>query len=272
MGNVYSNNTDNPDLTTALGGVAPIADDEININQHSTKFATTTGLGVDLQKLLLGPKWKGGFAAPLTFVCNQGGTGTVEVRGGSENFTMGSVLKANVHSNVFINLANALKLTYTTCTITALQLWNGRVYINDDCIASAIIAKAGADLTLAGAGTPETSASLLQKGGLVLNNRIITLATVDGDSTFRMDNAAGSVGTLNFSGKVFEWFRGNIGTKLNAYTGTIDMSGIKAAPTIADYLIAEGVKVILPPKNIMANPFTDATKYIGSGPTFVASS
>lgn len=268
---IYSNNTNDPSLTTALGGVAPAAGDEININQHPTVFATGNAIPFDLLKVLLGPKWYGSFATPFTFKCNQGGTGVVEIRGGSKDFTIGSVATADVHNEVIVKLARSYLLNYTKCTISKLRMYSGRLMVLDDCIATDLLQIDG-DVELAGAVGPPTTATLTQKGGSVLNNRIITTALVDGDASFAMDNAAGSVGSLTFAGQLFRWLRGNITTKLTAYRGTIDMSGLKVAPTIANYLIGEGVKIILPPKNILANPFTDATKFIGNGPEFVAAS
>jgi len=268
---IYSNNNNSPNLTTALGGVAPAANDQVNINQFSSVFNAATALGVDLLKLLLGPKWTGGFTNPLTFICNRTSTGYVEIRGGSQDYTVGSVLNTNVHYEVFVKLVRAVLLTYTTSTITKLRHWGGRTNYTDDQIITDMLMKEG-DVELQGGLSPLTVTSLLQFGGKLINNRIITTANVHGNSTFEMDNAAGSVGTLTFTANRFNWFRGDITTKLNAYRGTIDMSGLKVAVTIADYEIGEDVEIILPPKNIMANPFTTASKLIGNGPRFVASS
>lgn len=266
-----SNNINDPNLTTALGA-APVAADEVNINQFSTLFSGgTTALGVDLLKLLLGPAFQGSFATPLTFKCNQAGTGVVEIRGASRDFTIGSVATADVHNEVIVKMARDYLLTYTQSTLNKLRLLRGRMLLDATCIATDVLQTTG-DLTLDGAVGPPTTATLLAKGGSVMNNRIVTTGTVDGDCKLTMDNAAGSFGTLNWAGSTFSWLRGNISTKLNAYKGIIDMSGLKVAVTIADYLIGEDVKVILPPKNIMANPFTNAAKFIGAGPTILQAS
>jgi len=268
---VYNNSVKNVDVKVSLVVGSWSAGDEANFVQNSDAYSTSTSIATDLAKLLIGPKFFGTFLSALTFICNRTSTGSVEIRGGQSDFTIGSVSTSDIHYDVFIKLVRNFLITYTTCTITKLRLWAGRVYLNTDCVATAIIMKAG-DLTLSGAGSPPTTASLLQKSGTCTNNRIVTLGTIDGDATLVMDNTAGSFGNLYFNGKLFTWLAGDITTKIYAYTGIIDMSGLKAACTIADYEIGEGVKIILPPKNIMANPFTNSAKFLGSGPEIVASS
>lgn len=268
---VLTNNLNDVNLATALGA-APGANDEVNITQHNTAFNNVaTTINFDLLKMLIGPMFYGGFSASLLFTCNQASTGSVEVRGGGQDFIMGSTATANVHNEVFVKLARPILLTYTACTMNKLRHYAGRLFLENSCVATDVIHKFG-DLTLDGGVAPPTTTAYLGKGGSLTNNRIITTGSLDGDSLLTMDNAAGGFGTLNWAGKYFTWLRGNITTKLNAYSGTIDMRGLKAAPTIADYLIGEDVTVLLPPKNIMANPFTNAAKYIGGGPKILHAS
>lgn len=271
MAGTYSNHVDSKNLKTALAAGAYAANDEININQFATIFETQTGIAQDILKMTLGPGWYGGFDSPLTFICNQGGTGYVDVRGGNEDFTMGSVATADVHNEVFVKLPRSNLLTYANCTMSKLRFWGGRMYVSDDCIGTDILQMAG-DLELSEAAAGLATTTLLQKGGSLINNRTVTTGTVDGDAKLTMDNSLAIFGNLYFAGRELILNRGSISTKLTAYKGIIDMRGAKAAFTITDYLIGEDVKVYLPPKNIMANPFTNSAKFIGAGPTIIAAS
>ena len=269
----YQNDADNADFLAALGSPTLAAGDVININQYGTTFTGSIALGVDLASLVLGPSWTGSISAStLTLVCDRTSTGVVEIRFGGALLQIGSTAKANIHNEVIIKPARAgSRVVYSTCTISKLRMFSGDVTLNTDCDANDIVMLSGT-LNLKGAGSPETVNTMVQTGGSCTVARIVTAATVSGDANMTLDNSAGSIGTLDFSGQTLTIMQGNITTKLTMREGTLDLSKAKRLITFADYEIHEGVVVILPPTKIMADPFTTASKFVGQGPRKVPSS
>jgi hypothetical protein len=262
----YQNDADNADFLIALGSPTLAAGDVVNINQYGTSFTGSIALGVDLASLVLGPSWTGSISAStLTLTCDRTSTGVVEIRFGGTVLQIGSTVKTNVHNEVIVKPARNGRVIYSTCTINKLRLFGGDLTLNTDCDANDIVMLSGT-LTMKGGGSPETVNTMVQTGGTCYVARIITTATVSGDANMTLDNSAGSIGTLDFSGVNLTIMQGNITTKLTMREGMLDLSKAKRAITFTDYEIHEGVVVILPPTKIMADPFTNAAKFVGAGP------
>lgn len=267
----YQNDVDNVDFLVALGGPTLGPGDSIVVNQYASSFTGSIALAVDLVSIVFGPKWTGNISGGvMTFTANRTATGVVEVRWAGATLKLGDTVQANVHNEVICAPVRDGTVSYSTCTITKLRVFRGTFVASTDCIVSAL-AMTGGRCTLGGAGSPLTTVTVDQHGGVLTVLRNVTTLTAGEDSEVTFDNSAASIANVYFSGKRFTHLQGNIGTKLYLKKGTYDMSGMKRACTFADYEIWEGVKIILPPAKVMADPFTTASKFVGAGPTKVAS-
>lgn len=262
------NDVDSATLATALGA-APGAGDTIIINQFNTTFAATA-LAVDLAKITFGAGWSGNINTLLSFECDQTNTGLVECRFSGSVLNIGSSIKTKELYQVIIAPARDGTVNLQTCTAQLLRMLKGNGICADDCIATDVWMTDGT-LKLSGGATPETCAAVNMQGGSLDVQRIVTALTAAGSSRVSLNNSVGSIGTLDFAGDEFTWLQGNVSTMLRARKGLINMAKVKRPVTVADYQLGADVEIILPPTSVMANPFTNAAKFVGGTPTFYAS-
>lgn len=268
---ILNNTVDNVNLVTALGAT-PAANDTIKITDYATYFTGGLTYTADFTAVVFGKGWTGSItgASTFRFVTNQAGAGKVDVRFGGSVLNLSSTNSTTKHAKVVIAPAAGGTVNYADCLSDEVFVLRGSLVGADTYDPNSVV-QVGGSVRLEGGSSPQTTTTYVICGGEVEIKRIVTTLTATGEANVTMDNASGSIGTANLFNDRTTWKAGNCTTKLNLYRGVLDLSEATKEITFADYLLAEGATVILPSSSVMANPFTDSTKYLGNGPKFVTS-